>query len=109
MQGSAVGRSVGLCRALAAIVISSAFLWAVGLSVSPQWHERIHSGANRSHHQCVITLVAAGTYYHLPAGPLIGVPAPRLQFSELATLNFSWIPSLFLGARIFEHAPPASS
>lgn len=106
MQGSGVGRSANLYRAIAASFISAAFLWALALSVSPQLHERVHPDANQSNHECAITLVAAGNYHHAATGPLVVVPAPVIQFSDLATLDSAWIPSPFLGASILEHAPP---
>src|SRR5262249_16974572 len=104
-----VGRSGDLFRALAALFISSAFLWTLVLSVSPQLHERIHSDANQGNHACAITLVATGVYHHTTSGAPIVVPGPTIQFSHLAALDSTWVPSLFLGASIFEHAPPAYS
>jgi hypothetical protein len=83
-----------------------AFLFANALSVSPQLHERVHPDANQSNHECAITLIAAGNYHHATADPLIGIPAPAIKFYDLATLDSTWVPSPFLGASIFEHAPP---
>jgi|ERR1700737_3625784 hypothetical protein len=107
MPGRAVRGSANPGRAFVAALIAAAFGWALVLSVLPQLHERVHSDANQSNHECAITLVAAGNYHHAATGPLIAVPAPAIQFSDLATLNSSWVPSLFLRASIFEHAPPA--
>ena len=106
MRGSALRRSVDLYRALTAVFISAAFIWSLALSVSPQLHERVHPDANQSNHECAITLVAAGNCHHATTGPLIMVPVPVIQFSDLATLDSTWVPSPFLGASIFEHAPP---
>lgn len=83
-----------------------AFLFANALSVSPQLHERVHPDANQTNHECAITLVAAGNYHHATTGSLIVFPAPAIQFSDLAALDPAWVPSPFLGASIFEHAPP---
>lgn len=107
MQSSARERSANFSRSLIALSVSAAFLWTLALGALPQLHERIHSDANQSNHECAITLVAAGNYHHAATGPLTAVPALAIQFSDLATLNSAWVPSLFLGARIFEHAPPA--
>jgi hypothetical protein len=106
MRDSATGRSAGVSRSLVAVSVSAAFVWALALSVSPQWHERVHPEAGQTQHECAITLIAAGNYHHAAAGPVIVVAAPAIEFSDLATLNSSWVPSPFLGASIFEHAPP---
>ena len=84
-----------------------AFLFANALSVSPQLHARVHPDANQSNHECAITLVAAGNYHHATNGPLVVVAPPAIQFSNLAALDSTWVLSPFLGASIFEHAPPA--
>jgi len=39
--------------------------------------------------------------------PLITAPVPTVQFSKIPALNSQWVQSPFLGASIFEHAPPA--
>jgi hypothetical protein len=80
---------------------------AVLLSVSPQLHERIHPDAKTSQHECVVTLIAAGNYHHAAPAPLVAVPVAAVQFSHIPALNPIWVPSPFLGARIFEHAPPS--
>ena len=106
MKSCAAGRRASVCRAIVAVSISSAFFWALALSVSPQLHERIHSDASQGNHECAITLVAAGNYHHATNSPVIVLSAPAIQFSDLATLDSIWVPSPFLGASIFEHAPP---
>jgi hypothetical protein len=106
MQGRAVGRSAIIYRVFVAISVAAAFAWTLALSVSPQLHERVHPDANQGNHECAITLVAGGNYDHGTTGPLIVVPAPAIQFSDLATLDSTWVASPFLGASIFEHAPP---
>jgi hypothetical protein len=106
MQGSAVARSASICRVLVAISVAAAFAWTLALSVSPQLHERVHPDANQGNHECAITLVSAGNYDHGTTGSPIVVPAPAIQFSDLAALDSTWVASAFLGASIFEHAPP---
>jgi len=106
MPGRAVRGSANLGRAFVAVLIAAAFSWGLVLSASPQWHERVHPDANQTNHECAITLVAAGNYHHATTGPLIIFPAPAIQFSDLAALDPAWVPSPFLGASIFEHAPP---
>jgi hypothetical protein len=94
-------------RALAVTVVSAAFLWTLLLGVSPQLHSRIHADANRAEHSCAVTLVAAGSYDHAAHPPLISAPFPAPQFSKIPALIPCWVQSPFLGACIFEHAPPA--
>jgi hypothetical protein len=96
-------------RAFVAACVSVAFFWTLALSASPQLHGRIHSDANRIEHTCAATLITSGSYAHSPPLPLICTPGSALQFSEIPALNPLWIPSPFLGASIFEHAPPAHS
>jgi len=93
-------------RAFVAVVTSAAFLWTLTLSVSPQLHERIHPDANRVDHSCAITFVASGSYNHSPVAPLVTVPVPAFEFCNIPALNSIWVQPLFLGAHIFEHAPP---
>src|SRR6266446_6190567 len=96
-------------RAIIAAGILSAFLWTLTLSVSPSLHERIHSDANRAEHNCAVTLIGLGSYNHAAHVPLVTAPLPAIQFSKIPALNPLWVPSPFLGACIFEHAPPARS
>ena len=92
--------------AFVAISIGAAFLWALALSASPQLHQRVHKDANRVEHTCAVTFVASGSYDHSASAPVVSGPIPAAQFSEIPALNPIWVPSAFLGARIFEHAPP---
>ncbi len=87
-----------------------AFLFAIALSVSPQWHERFHPDARQSQqHECGVTLIAAGNYHHAAPAPMSILPAAPTRFSHVATLNPVWVASPFLSASIFEHAPPSES
>ncbi|PYI74180.1 MAG: hypothetical protein DMF08_00720 [Verrucomicrobia bacterium] len=105
MKSSA--RSHSCARALVAAVVFAAFSWTLLGSVSPQLHARIHPDANGGEHVCVITLITSGSYEHIAHIPLVSAPAPAVQFSEIPTLTPCWVQSPFLGACIFEHAPPA--
>ena len=93
--------------AIVAAGILSAFLWTLTLSVSPSLHERIHSDANRAEHSCAVTLIGSGSCNHSAHVPLVSAPVPAIQFSTIPALHPLWVPSPFLGACIFEHAPPA--
>jgi hypothetical protein len=104
---SSFARSINQGRAFIAICVSGAFLWALALSVSPQLHQRVHKDANRVEHNCAATMVASGSYDHAAHMPLVGAPVPAPQFSKIPALTPQWVESPFLGACIFEHAPPA--
>lgn len=100
-------RSQTCARVLVATVLFAAFSWTLLVSVSPQLHARIHADAHRADHVCAITLVASGSYEHGAQPPPVIVPLPAVQFSKIPALTPCWVQSPFLGAHIFEHAPPA--
>jgi hypothetical protein len=106
---STSGRSTNRGRASVAGFISVAFLWALALSVSPQLHQRFHPDANRVEHSCAVTMIASGNYNHVAHVPLVHAPVQAPQFSKISALTPCCVQSPFLGACIFEHAPPASS
>jgi hypothetical protein len=78
------------------------------LSAAPQLHERIHQPDGAAH-ECAVTLVASGKYQQTDAPVLTPAPQPVIQFSKISALQSVWVPAPFLGACIFEHAPPALS
>jgi len=84
-----------------------ALLFAIALSASPQLHARLHPDANRGNHECAVTLIASGNYDHATPTPVVVPPSPAVQFSTIPALTPQWVEPLFLGACIFEHAPPA--
>jgi hypothetical protein len=100
-------KSCTTARACVAVFVSAAFLWILVLSASPQLLARIHADANRTDHVCAITLIASGSYEHAAQPPLVSADALVSQFSEIPALTPCWVQSPFLGACIFEHAPPA--
>ena len=104
---SMFARSTNHGRAFIAICVGAAFLWALALSASPQLHQRVHKDANRVEHNCAATLIASGSYDHAGHPPLVSAPVPVIHFSKIPALTPQWVESPFLGARIFEHAPPA--
>ena len=87
--------------------VCAAFLSALALSVSPHWHELIHPNAKAAQHECAVTLIGSGSYQQANPAPLVAAPVPALQFCFIPALRSVWVASPFLGARIFEHAPPA--
>jgi hypothetical protein len=54
-------------------------------------------------------MIACGNYDHVAHPPLVSSPLPAVQFSKIPALTPQWVESPFLGACIFEHAPPAHS
>ena len=96
-------------RKIAALGIVSAFLFTIALAVAPQLHERIHADAAGSQHECAVTLIASGKYQQSDAPVLVSAAQPAVQCSKLPALNPICVPAPFLGASIFEHAPPAIS
>jgi hypothetical protein len=104
---STFAHSTNRGRALIAICLSAAFLWALALSASPQLHQRVHPDAGCVEHSCAVTMIASGSYDHAAHLPLVSAPVPAVQFSKIPALTSCWVESPFLGARIFEHAPPA--
>ncbi len=106
---STFARSINYARPPVAALVSVAFLWALALSASPQLHQRVHKDANRVEHNCAATMIASGNYDHAAHPPLVSVPVPSIHFSTIPALTPQWVESPFLGACIFEHAPPAHS
>ena len=104
MNSSAHSNNYG--RAFIAAFISVGFLWTLALSASPQLHQRVHPDANRADHNCAATMIASGSYDHAAHAALVSAPVQALQFSKISALTPCWVRSPFLGACIFEHAPP---
>jgi hypothetical protein len=104
---STFARSNNYGRAFVAALVSLGFFWALALSASPQLHQRVHPDANRVEHNCAVTMIASGSYDHAAHPPLVSAPALAIQFSTIPALAPCWVQSPFLGACIFEHAPPA--
>ena len=96
-------------RVLITSGLLAAFFVALALASAPQLHERIHKDAAASQHECAVTLIASGKYQQSDAPALVSAAQPAVQFSKLPALNPIWVPAPFLGASIFEHAPPVIS
>jgi hypothetical protein len=105
---STFARSNSCRRALFATLVSVTFLWALALSASPQLHQRVHTDATHVEHNCAATMIASGSYDHAAHPPLVDVPVPSIHFSNIPALTPQWVESPFLGASIFEHAPPVA-
>src|SRR5690349_16431699 len=94
---------------LLAAFVSIAFLWTLVLAVSPATHLSIHSDAGSADHHCVVTLVASGSYEHAAQVPQVATPVPAQASATIVILTPQFVESAFLGARVFEHAPPSNS
>jgi hypothetical protein len=90
------------------LLLAAAIVLMLGLSVAPNLHERLHP-TTASLHECAVTLIASGGCHHTATAPLVIAPATAVEFSKIPALNPIWVEPPFLGARIFEHAPPAHS
>ena len=99
--------SRGNLNSISALAIIAAFLFANVLAAAPRLHEKIHNTSTS--HECVVTLITTGKYEHSGVTPLVFAPQPATHFSKIPALNPIWVPAPFLGAFIFEHAPPAIS
>ena len=93
-------------RATAAALIT-ALLLAFILAAAPNLHARLHGRA--ANHECAVTLLASGKYEHSTAPVIFSPPQPSSQFATIPSLKAIWVAAPFLGASIFEHAPPALS
>jgi hypothetical protein len=96
-------------RVIIAGGLLSAFLFALALAASPQLHARLHADAGSPSHECAVTLIASGKYEQADAPPVFGLPQPAVVFEKIPALAPDWVAAPFLGASIFEHAPPALS
>ncbi len=96
-------------RVIVASGLLSAFLFALGLAASPRLHARFHADAGSPDHECAVTLIATGKYEQADAPPILAAPQPAIVFEKIPALAPVWVAAPFLGARIFEHAPPALS
>jgi hypothetical protein len=101
------GRSEAIVRRVFPVsAVFSAFVFALAVSVSPHFHERIHADAGKSTHECAVTLIASGKYEQSDAPHVVCAPQAAIQFSNIPALNSVWVAAPFLDASILEHAPP---
>jgi hypothetical protein len=90
------------------LVLATAIVLMLGLSVAPNLHEQLHA-PSVSLHECAVMLIASGSCHYNAAAPLMIVPTTALHLSKILTLSPQWVESPFLAAGIFEHAPPVAS
>lgn len=93
-------------KALVFLLVAD-LLMVVALAASPQLHQLLHPGADHCDHECAVTVMISGGSDGSPAPAVFDAGAPLVQgFNLLAEIHPSDVPSLFLSAHIFEHAPP---
>ena len=96
-------------RWVAVAAATAAFVWTMALSVSPGLHERVHAGQRSADHTCAVTFLRTGSCHHT-AAPSFSAGADVIQvFADRVELDSHWVPSPFLTAAVFEHAPPSWS
>lgn len=89
-------------------LFASLFL-ALLLAVAPQSHERVHLDASTGHHECAVTLIVTGKCEQSDVPVFVSLLQPPVQWETISSLHPVWVAAPFLGACIFEHAPPALS
>jgi len=98
---------MGIYRCAAGLLVP-AFLFALFLSLAPQVHQRIHSDAKDSSHECASTLFASASCLHT-GGELLKVEAQPLPPAPAPVPRRLWIFTGAVKMSILEHAPPAHS
>lgn len=89
------------------LALTFQFLLGLAMTSSPWLHERLHHDAAGGHHECVVTVMHSGGTDGTPLAPVIAPEfhsAPLLTLAEVAPCD---VASIFLSARVFEHAPPS--
>jgi hypothetical protein len=95
-------------RAILALGMIGAVLFALVLGATPQLHERLHQASSTANHVCAVTLLSSGNYQHmLGAAIALAPPAPPIAFTHIST-RFHFV-SARLEFSLLEHAPPAVS
>jgi hypothetical protein len=95
-------------KALVFLLVAD-LLMVVALAASPQLHQLFHHDANHGDHECAVTVMISGGSDGSPTPPVFDAGTPLVQgFNLLAEIHPSDVPSLFLSAHIFEHAPPVA-
>lgn len=93
-------------HAFIAWLVTATFGFSIAVATSPGLHVWIHSDANKTEHTCAATLIGSGSYQHTAAAPVVTSFAAASQFSLVDSFGPQVVESIFLGASIFEHAPP---
>src|SRR5438552_18593403 len=108
MPSGALRSRRGCCVGTTVLALAGSLVFTLGLSVAPNLPAPLRPTAAPLH-ECAVTLIASGCCHHTVAPPLVIAPATPVQSSNIPPLNAIWVESPFLGACIFEHAPPHHS
>jgi hypothetical protein len=93
-------------KALVFLLVAD-LLMVVALAASPQLHRLFHHDADHCDHECAVTVMISGGSDGSSTPPVFDAGTLLVQgFSFLAEIHPSDVPSIFLSAHIFEHAPP---
>ena len=109
MKSDRIGGDVITWRPIVIAGLLGAFLFTIALSAAPQLHGQLHQDADKSQHECAVTLIGSGKCQTTNAAPAFLPPESAVQFSRIPALHPIWVAAPFLGAHIFEHAPPVIS
>src|SRR5438309_6857279 len=96
----------GWQRALGCLLIAN-LLIVVVLAASPQLHHLLHQDADRCEHECAITVMLSGGSDGSSGPQVFDAGAILLTAHQfLPEMHSHDVAPLFLGAHVFEHAPP---
>ena len=95
-------------RSAMAALFCAAFVFAVGLSVSPQLHDWLHKSGDQPAHQCAATILSSGGVEHSACEPALVQPSRLARGSILPAVGFPRLRAS-LPFSLLEHAPPAHS
>jgi hypothetical protein len=97
-----------LLRSAIALALAVSVLIAGWMAVSPELHGWLHHDAGDEHHECIVTMIAAGGVDHVVIAPII-MTAPVGDTTALKTMHSEWVQPLFLDGGVLVHGPPALS
>jgi hypothetical protein len=93
-------------KALVCLLISELLIIAA-LAGSPQLHQLFHHDADRSDHECIVTIMISGGSDGSPVPQVLDAEAIFRTASDFsAEIQTADVAPLFLSAHVFEHAPP---
>lgn len=94
-----------LSRKTLALALMLSVLVAGWMAVAPELHDEIHHDSHSDHHECLVTLMCAGSVDHALPVPLI-IAAPAVMGSAPQPLHAAWVRPLYLDGGVLVHGPP---
>jgi hypothetical protein len=96
----------GWQNTLVCLLISQLVIVA-GLAASPHLHQLLHHDADHADHECVVTIMISGGTDGSPVPQVLDAGTLFLTASDFSPeIQTADVAPLFLGAHVFEHAPP---